>query len=189
MAERHGRYSHHYPFNGVDLSAANRYDDPVKVDPAIDGRQKYDEPSLLKHINLFIYRLSFGKNRDMDARYHTSLVADYDIKPFGWYLAPRIGQSNCKYQVDKAVEYAEGLRKEFGTPLVPPLGVYIDVERKSLAYGVNHTKYSVTSWLQKYTNRLADAFGEDAITGYFDKELQERKEAIPVRNSDMGRMS
>lgn len=166
MADKHGQYSYNYQFNGVDLSAANRYDDPTTVDPALDGRHKYDEPKLLSHLNFFIYRLSFGKNRDMDARYHTSLVADNGIKPFGWYLAPRIGQANWQYQADKAVQYAEGLRQEFGTPLVPPAGVYIDVERKSLAIGMNHTKWSVTNWLVKYTNRLSQLFGEGALGIY-----------------------
>ena len=156
MAKAHGRYANLFPVNGLDLSAANRYDDG----------QKYDEPKVLSHLGFFIYRISLSKYRDMDSPYHTQLVAENGIKAFGWYAAPKIGRTNWKAQVDKNVEIAEFFRKEYGTPLVPPMGIYIDVERRSLDKSVSHTKLSVTNWLIKYTNRMSDAFGEENLGIY-----------------------
>ena len=46
------------------------------------------------------------------------------------------------------------------------MGIYIDVERRSLDSSVSHTKLSVTNWLIKYTNRMAEAFGEENLGIY-----------------------
>lgn len=147
-----GRYGDRYLITGVDVSEYQT------------GDKMIDWDILSKYVSFVGIRLGVAKNPDADAIYNILQAHNRNI-PWLVYHVPRVGASNLTAQAEWVRDYLLFIQTTYGTPSVPPMGVWGDFERGGL-YNSEISKVDFMNWTDKYILRLTDYFTRDKV-GYY----------------------
>jgi hypothetical protein len=144
--EQHGTYGSRFQVNGVDISAW----------------QKDVHFDVLKDKIAFLgIRLGVGKNPDDYAEVNVAQANKFGIPWFGYYV-PKVGQSNLDAQVQFLLDYMKYLNGAYGCGVVPPMGLFGDLERGGVYNIETMTKNIYGNWIDKFWPRVENAFEMEA---------------------------